>query len=287
MATSIGELFATMSLDASAFKGAIRGLAVEFLGFQKLFETGMKAIQNAAEDQKVRHMLDGLFEGSADAMEKWADDLATTTGSTTGHISKIVADTTMGIRGIFRESGEGMADAMAKNLIELSQDVESFMADVSDTQALGAFEMALLGNDRALRSIHMSISDTDKKNEALKLGLGSSEEAWTKEEKAVIAYNAILEKTLKMQDDAKTSTDQYARSLKQFKSGWDELLGSMGQPLLDAITGVMNKFSELFKSIRENVKAVVSPHGWRHLPSGTMRRSTGRGAGTAPEEKAN
>jgi hypothetical protein len=153
---------------------------------------------------------------------------------------------------------------MSTAMTELAIDVASFN-DVSDPQAINAFQKALLGENEALKGIKLSLSAAEVKAQALALGFEGNVSQMDSATKAQAVYQALLLKTTKMQGDAARTVGSSTNQMKAFGAAMTELSIVIGQqilpvltPIITALTGVLNSFVALPAPVQQFTVAALA-----------------------------
>lgn len=210
---------------------------------------GKKAFDAAADAAEMESKLDVVFGKAADDVRKWADETGKAVGRSSTELRRAAADT----QSLLISAGVGAAEAtkMSTSMAQLAIDTASFN-NASDTQAIEAFQKALLGENEMLKSVGFSLSAVEVQNEALKLGYEGSVAQMDAATKAAATFSALLGKTAQAQGDAARTINSSSNQVKVFHAALADVTLVIGQqllpvftPLITALASALRFFAEL------------------------------------------
>ena len=156
----------------------------------------------------------------------------------------------------FKAGGMDSAQAMTtmEQSMMLAADAAAFY-DISLEDASQRLRSFLRGNVEAGESIGLFATDISRTNKSMEL-FGAKWTALTEAQRELVllsiaqdAYNAT-----NATGQASREADNYANKLENIKAIWHEIQATIGGPILDAITPVIEKFEEFLKSNPEFVQ---------------------------------
>jgi hypothetical protein len=161
--------------------------------------------------------------------------------------------------------GQGEAQKMSTNLVQLAADMASFN-NTSIDQAITALRSGLSGETEPLKRFGVALSDVRLKTEAMSLGLiKSTSEALTPAAKAQASYALIMKDTSLAQGDYARTADGTANTMKTLQAKFEDAKVAVGDALMPAFKGllgilellvpVLTKIGEFFKNNQDEVKA--------------------------------
>lgn len=221
---------------------------------------GKKAVEAAAAAEEMESKLSVVFGNAADDVRKWADETANAVGRSSFEIRQAVTNT----QGLLVSAGLASDEArkMSQSLVQLAIDTASFN-NVSDPQAINAFQKALLGENEALKSIGLSLSAAEIKTQALKMGFKGNVSEMDAATKAAATYQALLIKTAQAQGDAERTLASSTNQMKAFSSALTDLQIVIGEqilpvltPMITALTGLVQNFTALPAPMQQFIVAV-------------------------------
>lgn len=216
---------------------------------------GKKAVETAAAAEEMEDKLSIVFGNSADSVREWADETAKAIGRSSFEMRKAAADT----QSLLISAGlaEQEATEMSKAMTQLAIDTASFN-DVSDPQAINAFQKALLGENEALKGVGLSLSAAEVQAQALKLGFEGNVTQMDSATKAQATYQALLIKTTQMQGNAAQTVGSSTNQMKAFSAAMTDLSIVVGNqilpiltPMITALTSVLRAFVELPEPVQQ------------------------------------
>jgi hypothetical protein len=161
--------------------------------------------------------------------------------------------------------GQGEAQKMSTNLVQLAADMASFN-NTSIDQAITALRSGLSGETEPLKRFGVALSEVRLKEEALRMGLIKTTSGTLPVAiKSQAAYSLILKDTALAQGDYARTADGTANTMKTLQAKMEDAKVALGDALMPAFRGllkildllipVLTKVGEFFKNNQAEVKA--------------------------------
>jgi hypothetical protein len=161
--------------------------------------------------------------------------------------------------------GQGEAQKMSTNLVQLAADMASFN-NTSIDQAITALRSGLSGETEPLKRFGVALSEVRLKEEALRMGLIKTTSGTLPVAiKSQAAYSLILKDTALAQGDYARTADGTANTMKTLQAKMEDAKVALGEALMPAFRGllkilellipVLTKIGEFFKNNQAEVKA--------------------------------
>jgi hypothetical protein len=161
--------------------------------------------------------------------------------------------------------GQGEAQKMSTNLVQLAADMASFN-NTSIDQAITALRSGLSGETEPLKKFGVALSEVRLKEEALRMGLIKTTSGTLPVAiKSQAAYSLILKDTALAQGDYARTADGTANTMKTLQAKIEDAKVALGEALMPAFRGllkilellipVLTKIGEFFKNNQAEVKA--------------------------------
>ena len=161
--------------------------------------------------------------------------------------------------------GQGEAQKMSTNLVQLAADMASFN-NTSIDQAITALRSGLSGETEPLKRFGVALSEVRLKEEALRMGLIKTTSGTLPVAiKSQAAYSLILKDTALAQGDYARTADGTANTMKTLQAKMEDAKVALGQALMPAFRAllkvvellipVLTKIGEFFKNNQAEVKA--------------------------------
>jgi len=245
---SIGNMYATLSLNDSKFKSGLSTAGKKLGEFSKasakyiaagaavggaVMATVMtKAVSEASNLEESLSKSSVVFGENAADVQEWAKTAANAFGQS--NVQALEAAATIG--NMFKAMG--MADAesakMSKSIVELASDLASFN-NTSIEDAIEAINAALRGEAEPMRRYGVLLDDATLKAEAFAKGIYDGKGSLEPATKAMAAYSVIMSKTKTAQGDFARTSDGLANSQRILQAQLANATIGLGQGMLPAI----------------------------------------------------
>jgi hypothetical protein len=230
-----------MARAASIGMGAFAGIGAAVVGATAVLKPMIEAASDVDESLSKNRV---LFGDAAAAAERFAESSAEAFG-----MSRRDALEAVGVFGALAHA-MGMPQAegvdLSVTLTKLAADMASF-GNVGVEETLTALQAGLRGEAEPLRRFGVLLDAATLKTKALEMGLVDNEKkALTPQQKAMAAYQVILEKTAVQQDDFTRTADGLANQQKILGATFDNISVQIGENLLPALTSIVTFLNEEF-----------------------------------------
>jgi len=232
--------------------GAI-GVAFSVVAITNFLKTAASA---ASAMQVMENRFNGLFGAQTDYAKKQLSDLASKINMADDDLMSLAAT----VQNAFTALGFGGKQAadMSIKLTTLTEDLATFYG-VSDTEMAQTMMMAMQGMTRGLKSLGISISETDIKNKAMTLGLYNGTGAISDQAKAQAIYALIVEKTTAAQGNAEKTAHTWAGEMRGLSDQWGKFTEAVGNslivfaPVLAYIHAILAQLTTFFETVAQIV----------------------------------
>jgi hypothetical protein len=245
---SIGNMYATLSLNDSKFKAGLSNAGKKLGEFSKTSAKYIaaggavagaaigtilgKAVTDASSLQESVSKSNVVFGESASSVQAWAK----TASSAFGQSNQQALEAAATIGNMFKAMGIADAESanMSKSIVELASDLASFN-NTSIDEAIMAINAALRGESEPIRRYGVLLDEATLKADAFAKGIFNGKGTLTPATKALSAYNVILRQTTTAQGDFKRTSDGFANSTRTIQASLADASAGIGQGLLPAI----------------------------------------------------
>lgn len=258
--SSIGSAFTSASGMATLMQGAVIGLTTALVqmatqAIQKaiagLGDFVKKGIQLASDLQEVQNVVETTFgkEGS-DRINEWAATCSEAFGMNTLQMLEMSGQFGSILNGM-DITGE-QAETMSQQIVQLAGDIASFNnLDVS--VAFEKLRAGILGESEPIKSLGIIINETTMNAYAMAQGFEKTYSQMTENEKVLLRFNYILEKTSNAQGDFAKTSESFSNSQKLLKNTIDDLGASFAEGFLEQL----GQFGSSIREVLSNLKPVV------------------------------
>jgi len=225
-------------LGATAIVGAA-GLAAK-----SLLDFSLSAIQAASSAQEAAGAFGTTFAGAAEKLNKQLKENANLFGLTTSEAQQLV--------GVFGAVAQGIgftqqesAD-LSSRLFTLAGDIASFNNITAGAEpVLQAFRSALVGENEALKSYGVAISQAEVETKAFEMTGKTVSSELTRQEKALATTELIFQKASVQIGNAQREASGFAAQTLIARSATQELREELGEELLPAAGEILRTFNEI------------------------------------------
>jgi len=273
----------TIKTQADGLKSSLLGLGkvmVSVFAIKKLIDFGKQAIGTASDLQEVQNVVDTAFGDMSYKMEAFAKTSIETFG-----LSKLAAKqngSTFMAMAKNMISSESAASDMAVTLTGLTGDWASFY-NVSTGEAATALNGIFTGETEALKRYGYVLTEVNLQEYASQQGIVKKISAMTQEEKVLLRYNYMMEKSAMVQGDFAKTSDSWANQTRVLSERWKELLGILGTGLIQVLSPVVKYLNTALTSLISFATTVgnvmSSVFGLEKQSSGAAKATAAIGAG--------
>ncbi len=160
--------------------------------------------------------------------------------------------------------GQGEAQKMSMNLVQLASDMASFN-NTSIDDAILALRSGLSGETEPLKKFGVALNDVRLRAEAAALGLGEYKGVLPPLVKSQAAYSLIMKDTTLAQGDYERTASGTANTMKTLKAKFEDAKVAVGDALMPAFRGllkilellipVIKAIGDFFKKYEADIKA--------------------------------
>ena len=233
-----------------AFSGMLKKLVAGFsaakLG-KALLDVSKEAIGAASALEEVQNVVDVTFGSSASQIDKWAKSAGTQFGLTETQAKKFTS--TLGA--MMKSSGIAGNEIvnMSTDLAGLAADMASFYNLDFDT-AFQKIRSGISGETEPLKQLGINMSVANLNAYALQQGLQKTFDQMTQGEQTMLRYQYMMAATADAQGDFARTSDGYANSMRTLETNVENLKTKLGQVLLPAVSGAVEKLNEFLTSLQ-------------------------------------
>lgn len=212
-----------------------------------------------------------VFKGATDATRKTLDEFARSAGRSRYELREMAANVgallePMGL-------GESLVSEMSVGFAKLAVDISSFF-NVTETDALEAFQSALAGSSEPLRRFGIMLSEDTIQQEALRLGLATTREEVKGAIRTQALYALVMKQTATAQGDAERTAGSYANMMRRLRSQVLDAATTLGNALLPATVQLVGRMSEGLKPISEWISGTENQAYMQALVGAAMDKTT-------------
>lgn len=220
-------------------------------GVSGLIKFGKEAINLSSDIQEVQNVVDVAF-GS---MSNMVEDFAATSIEKFG-MSELSAKRTastymamskgMGLYG--KEAAQMAIDAAAR-----TGDIASFY-NMKQEEADTLLKSIWTGETESLKGIGVVMTETNLQQYALEKGIRKSISAMNQQEKTLLRYAFVMEKTSLAAGDFERTQDSWANQTRILQENFKELLSILGTGLIQMLTPALQMLNRLIARLIEFAK---------------------------------
>lgn len=147
---------------------------------------------------------------------------------------------------------------MGIGITELAPKLAAY-AGVEGQVASDALEKALLGKTKGLAALGIAITDADKAQAALSLGIRGEAKDWTEAQVAQVNYAAVMAKTGAAQAAWADNAGDVEVSMQRISSALEDAKVSIGEKLLPVVAPLVEQFANFLPSAIDTAMSVLGP----------------------------
>lgn len=235
--------------------GTSLGLSLGIVGLAKL---GKEAVETASNVLEVQNVVDVAFGKMSYKIENFAKNSIKNFG-----LSQLSAKQ-MG--STFMAMGTSMVDSMedasnmAVTLVGRAADMASFF-NVKVSEASTALQSIYTGETKTLKRYGVVMTEVNLQEYAYQKGINKKISAMTQQEKVMLRYNYVLEKTSLAEGDFVRTQDNWANQTRILSEQFKELLSILGAGLitvLNPIVKFLNTVLSMLIAIARQIGEILS-----------------------------
>jgi len=227
------------------------------------FIQGMEGCVRAASNLEEQTAKFGtVFRGSMDkaneSVEKLTESYGMSTREARQHMAAI--QDLLVPMGLARDKAADFSD----EIVKLAVDIGSFN-NLPTADAMRKIQSALVGMYRPMRDVGVVLSAATVEQRALNMGLADTSDSLTAADKALAAYQMMLEGSKDAQGDFIRTSDGFANSSKILRGEVEDLQAAIGDKLLPllsewvgSLADVTNEFTKLIEEIEETIDKTLT-----------------------------
>lgn len=229
---------------------SLTGMDLSTLAAAAAFEEFARRSVLAADDlNAVHNRAEALFGTDYPKMIEQTNALAEAYGRNSGEILNFETklSTVLESIGIGTTKSEQMSDSLTRLAEDMSK---AFHTDAAD--ALRAIEMGLEGNVRGLRQYDIAISQKTLDDYAEAQGIHLKVSEMDAEQKAILTYHYLMDKTHAIQEAAAMDTGDLNDQIQRLEAAWTSLEQNLGQsflPLAELVAQALLKITSLIPNL--------------------------------------
>lgn len=216
--------------------------AMAVAGIYALGRLSSASISAASSLEEIESKFNVVFRGVEDIAKKTTDQL--TEGWGFARASALlwmssIQDTLVPM-GLARDH----AAELSGEIVKLSVDIGSFN-DQPTATVMRDIQSALVGNHETVLKYGVVIGEAKRKQAAFTLGINKSWNEMTAAEKVMIRYKIIVEGSADAIGDFTRTQDSWSNQSRILKERQTELLGAIGEPLINALSSAQPRIREI------------------------------------------
>ena len=236
------DISSLVETGASKIKKALGGI-----GITKLTKD---VIGLASDLEEVQNVVDVAFGSSADTINKFAKDAATSFG-----LSELSAKQFSGTMGAMLKSMGLTGDAvvnMSMDIVGLAGDMASFY-NLDHQEAFDKIRSGIAGETEPLKQLGINMSVANLEAYALSQGIKTTYNEMSEAEKVTLRYNYLMSTTADAQGDFTRTQDSFANQLRIAKLEVQTAGAAIGKELLPVATQGAKVVGNLAKTVLPGV----------------------------------
>jgi len=223
----------------------------------KMVHTSVEAKETASKfDQVFKSVADGAKSGAIDKLKSGFD------------LSTQSAQEMLATTGLFAKDlgfGEKTALGMGEQVAALSVQIANFRGNGQSAEEMAKnLQMALLGNAKGLKSLGITFSDAEVKQEALAAAQRGARFETVEQAKAMAILSIIQKKTTDDQQDYAESSGEMANQTRVAGELFKELsktIGDILKPAAERNLRIINKLQRAFLALSPSMQKVIVTFG--------------------------
>lgn len=231
-----------MTASLKSFAGAV-GIA---FGVTALIKFGKEALNLASDLQEVQNVTEVAFGDLTYMVEDFAESSIENFGMSEV-AAKRTASTYMAMSKSMGIAGKEAAN-MSIEVAKRSGDIASFW-NITQSEADTKLKSIWTGETETLKSLGVVMTETNLKAYALKKGISKSYDAMTQAERVQLRYLYVMEQTNITAGDFVRTQDSWANQTKVLKENFNQLLTTLGEGLIQALTPALKLLNQLLTAL--------------------------------------
>jgi len=243
------SLFSQVRAASEAAVRGVRNVATAATALAAAGGVTSKVLVNLASNaEEAASKFQFVFKGAVDDTRKRLDDFAQSAGRSRYELREMAAN----VGALLQPMGlsEKLVSDMSVGFAKLAVDISSFF-NVTETDALEAFQSALAGSSEPLRRFGIMLTEDTIQQEAMRLGLAATKEEVKGAIRTQALYSLIMRQTATAQGDAERTAGSYANMMRRLRSQFLDAATTLGNALLPAAVQLIARMYESLKPISQ------------------------------------
>lgn len=246
----MGRVEQRTSRTGRLLKGFVGGAAKVAVGLGVLggaaAGAGFKLLNMGSDAEEMMAKFGTVFGEVAGQTQQALDDMAISMNRNRFDLRKFGSE----FQDTFVPLGFARDEAakMSTQLVGLTEDLSSFN-NVSDSQVFQDLQSAIVGNHETMRKYGVIITQAALDQALLNMGIEGGVKAATEQQKVLARMNLIMQGTTDAQGDAVRTAGSWANVMRGLKATISETATAMGTELLPVATPLLQRFSEMVKTV--------------------------------------
>lgn len=235
----------TMQSSTSSIMGAFKKIgmaAAAAFSVKAIIGFGAECVKLGSDLAEVQNVVDVTFGASAETINKFAKNAATSFG-----ISELSAKKYTGVLGSMLKSmglTTQQATDMSMKMSGLAGDFASFY-NLSTDEAFDKVRAGISGETEPLKQLGINMSVANLEAYALANGIRKGYDAMSQQEQALLRYNYLLSVSGDAQGDFARTSNSWANQVGILKLNFDSLKATLGQTFIAILTPVLQLLNKL------------------------------------------
>lgn len=243
------RLMSTRALFISLGVGAAAYQLAQFSG---------AAITSASNLEEASSKYETVFMGQVAAADEWVATLTEGYAMSTRESREYLA----AVQDLLVPMGmQSTAAAQLSNeIVQLSADLGSFNNRTTEEVMLD-IQSALVGNFETMKKYGVVLTATTVQERALAEGYARTKDELSAADKALAAYQIMMEGSTAAIGDMERTADGYANTTKRLDAEWEDFSATMGRRFLPAATKVKGVTADILHNLTEAMQVGATPTG--------------------------
>lgn len=206
------------------------------------------------------------FAGAYGTESKAAQDWAATTAKAYGIYETDLKKSAAGLNSLFRSTGiaDEQAAKMSESYATLAYDISAAFSNISLEDAQSALKSLAQGSADGLKTLGITMSETDLKSYAVAKGIATQGKEMTAQQKQVALYRIAMGKLANVQGQYTAKSGDYenvTRKMEASTKNLKESIGTLLLPVMSALKGfitwIVDGLTMIVNAIRYAIAAVT------------------------------
>ncbi len=269
----LGRILIKIGIDAKALQKGLIRVTGQLKTFSKdmvavgtsltkfvtlpILALGAASLKMAASAQESESFFDVAFDGMADSVRSWSDEVSKSLGVSAFEIRENAA--TINVMAKSMGLAEDDANDMAKGIAVLAQDLASFR-DISPERAFEKLRAGITGEAEPLKQLGVLVDENTVKQAAWANGIAESGKELTQTQKVAARWLVIQDQLSLANGDLIRTSGSLTNQSRRLKAGIGDLAREFGAILIPAATKIvkiLNNVITFVRSLNPEVKKQI------------------------------